>query len=160
MGSTLELQELLTKKEDRIKQLEAKIKLKDDEIIELKSQLDKFQSVMPFAGGKQQVAGKRMARKERAQGISAEPQTVKTIQELAELSQTTFTEVPKSERYVNEIFENIAGPTIPLLGTSLIYLQRCSMFYLPQLIVMLSLILFLRILSKFISGFNNTQSYL
>ena len=102
----MELQELLVKKDERIRQLEATIKLKDDEIVELKSQLDKFQSVMPFAGVKTQgPGGKRTARKERAQGISAEPQTVKTIQELAELSQTTFTEVPKSERYAGDILK-------------------------------------------------------
>lgn len=97
MGSR-ELQELLCKKDDYIHRLEAKLKVRDDEIIELRSQLDKFQSVMPFATGGKAGNPKERVRKTRAQGISAEPQTLKTIQELAELSQTTFPEIPKSIR--------------------------------------------------------------
>ena len=93
-----EMQELLCKKDDYIHRLEAKLKVRDDEIIELRSQLDKFQSVMPFATGKGAGSPKERVRKTRAQGISAEPQTLKTIQELAELSQTTFPEIPKSIR--------------------------------------------------------------
>ncbi|KAK7070749.1 hypothetical protein SK128_016032, partial [Halocaridina rubra] len=96
MGSLLELQELLNLKEDRIQQLEAILKVRDDEIIELRSQLDKFQSVMQFATGPATGPGKERTKKTRAQGISAEPQALKTIQELATVSQTTFPEVPKS----------------------------------------------------------------
>ncbi|XP_042863197.1 cGMP-dependent protein kinase 1-like [Penaeus japonicus] len=97
MGS-LELQELLCKKDDIIRHLEAKLKVRDDEIVELRSQLDKFQSVMPYATGASAGGGKMQARKTRAQGISAEPQAMKTVQELNSLSQTTFPEVPKSAR--------------------------------------------------------------
>lgn len=97
MGS-LELQELLCKKDDIIRHLEAKLKVRDDEIVELRSQLDKFQSVMPYATGASAGGGKMQARKTRAQGISAEPQAMKTVQELNTLSQTTFPEVPKSAR--------------------------------------------------------------
>ncbi|XP_042243077.1 cGMP-dependent protein kinase 1-like [Homarus americanus] len=100
MGS-VELQDLLNKKDDTIRHLEAKLKVKDNEIVELKSQLDKFQSVMPFATGAAAGNTKVRARKTRAQGISAEPQTLKTVQELANLSQTTFPEVPKSASWVN-----------------------------------------------------------
>ncbi|XP_068202213.1 cGMP-dependent protein kinase, isozyme 2 forms cD4/T1/T3A/T3B isoform X2 [Palaemon carinicauda] len=98
MGS-LELQDLLSKKDDLIRHLEAKLKVRDDEIIELRSQLDKFQSVMLFAtGGATAGPGKVRARKTRAQGISAEPQALRTVQELTCLSQTPFPEVPKSSR--------------------------------------------------------------
>ena len=98
MGSR-ELQELICKKDDYIRRLEAKLKVREDEITELRSQLDKFQSVMPFATGAAGAGSpKERVRKTRAQGISAEPQTLKTVQELAELSQTTFPEIPKSIR--------------------------------------------------------------
>lgn len=100
MGSLVELQDLLIKRDERICQLEAKLKVREDEIVELKSQLDKFQSVMPFATGVAVAAGTKSVRqrKQRATGISAEPQTLRTVQELACLSQTTFPEVPKSTR--------------------------------------------------------------
>ncbi|XP_064108919.1 cGMP-dependent protein kinase, isozyme 2 forms cD4/T1/T3A/T3B-like isoform X2 [Macrobrachium nipponense] len=98
MGS-LELQDLLSKKDDLIRHLEAKLKVRDDEIIELRSQLDKFQSVMQFAtGGATAGSGKVRARKTRAQGISAEPQALRSVQELTCKSQTTFPEIPKSSR--------------------------------------------------------------
>ncbi|XP_069991783.1 cGMP-dependent protein kinase 1-like [Penaeus vannamei] len=98
MGS-LELQELLSKKDDLIRHLESQLKIRDDEIMELRSQLDKFQSVMPYAtGSSSSGGGKTQARKTRAQGISAEPQAMKTVQELNALSQTTFPEVAKSTR--------------------------------------------------------------
>ncbi|XP_042243079.1 cGMP-dependent protein kinase 1-like [Homarus americanus] len=98
MGS-LEVQELLGKKDDLIRDLEEKLKVRENEITELRSQLDKFQSVIPFATvGPTPGSPKGRARKTRAQGISAEPQTLKTVQELADLSQTTFPEVPKTQR--------------------------------------------------------------
>lgn len=94
MQSVAELEQLLTQKDDSLRKLELKVKLQEDEIIELRSQLDKFQSVMPFA-----TAGtNKRARKERAQGISAEPQTLKSIHELSMLSQTTVPDFPKSSR--------------------------------------------------------------
>nr|XP_053633381.1 cGMP-dependent protein kinase 1-like [Cherax quadricarinatus] len=98
MGS-LELQEILGKKDDLIRDLEQKLKFRENEITELRSQLDKFQSVIPYATVGASSTTKDRARKTRAQGISAEPQTLKTVQELAVLSQTTFPEVPKSLRY-------------------------------------------------------------
>lgn len=95
MRSVTELEELLTQRDDTIRKLELKVKNQDDEIVELRSQLDKFQSVMPFAAA---AAGNKRARKERAQGISAEPQSLKTIHELSLLSQTTVPDFPKSSR--------------------------------------------------------------
>lgn len=97
MGSLLELQEMLIERDDRIKQLEAVVKVRDNEIMELKSQLDKFQSVIPYATVAAGVSKVR-ARKTRAQGISAEPQSLKTAQELMKLSQTTFPVISKDSR--------------------------------------------------------------
>lgn len=95
MGSLLELQEMLIERDDRIKQLEAVVRVRDNEIMELKSQLDKFQSIIPYATV---VPSKVRARKTRAQGISAEPQTLKTAQELVKLGQTTFPVINKDSR--------------------------------------------------------------
>uniref|UniRef100_T1HRY5 PKcGMP_CC domain-containing protein n=1 Tax=Rhodnius prolixus TaxID=13249 RepID=T1HRY5_RHOPR len=86
--------------EARVRLLEAELKKKDEEILELKSHLDKFQSVFPFHMSspttqtnnnnnnnnnsyynKGEVVSR--PRKQRAQGISAEPQDITTIQELA-----------------------------------------------------------------------------
>lgn len=100
MRSVEELEKLLLQREDTIRRLELKVKNQEDEIIELRSQLDKFQSVMPFAtlpvagaaeGGKRQ-------RKERALGISAEPFSFKSIHELSKQSQTPVPGYPKSSR--------------------------------------------------------------
>ncbi|XP_063862179.1 cGMP-dependent protein kinase 1-like isoform X2 [Scylla paramamosain] len=100
MGSLLELQEMLMERDDRIKQLEAVVRVRDNEIMELKSQLDKFQSVIPYATVAAGVSKVR-ARKTRAQGISAEPQSLKTAQELMKLSQTTFPVISKDLRYAS-----------------------------------------------------------
>lgn len=95
MRSVSELEDLLIQRDDTIRKLELKVKHQDDEIVELRSQLDKFQSVMPFAAA---PGGTKRARKQRAQGISAEPQSLKTIHELSLLSQTTVPDFPKSSR--------------------------------------------------------------
>lgn len=89
MGSITELECEMEKRELQIKSLEAKLRLKDAEIMELKSQLDKFQSILSYA------ATPTTSRARKRQGISAEPQSVK---ELATLCQATFPVVPKSLR--------------------------------------------------------------
>lgn len=63
---------------ERIRELEALLKQRDQEMLELRSQLDKLQSVFPY----QQYARSRGPRKQRAQGISAEPQTSSSLQDL------------------------------------------------------------------------------
>ncbi|CAK1555825.1 unnamed protein product [Leptosia nina] len=65
---------------DRIRELEALLKQRDQEMVELRSQLDKLQSVFPY---QQYARGSRAPRKQRAQGISAEPQTSSSLQDLA-----------------------------------------------------------------------------
>jgi len=79
MGSTQELQMLLAKRDVRIRELEI-------ENVELKSKLDKFQSIFPSSppgvgggvattdNGGVVTAGRKM---NRALGISAEPQSLK-----------------------------------------------------------------------------------
>lgn len=75
---------------ERIRELEALLKQRDQEMLELRSQLDKLQSVFPY----QQYARSRGPRKQRAQGISAEPQTSSSLQDLAH---QTFPTYDKSE---------------------------------------------------------------
>ena len=82
MGSLAETQKQLRQKEDEIERLrrelrerDAKISNLEEEVQTLRSQLDKYQSVIthrpsPVADG---------PRKQRAQGISAEPQPQATI---------------------------------------------------------------------------------
>ena len=90
---------MLTKKEDHIRQLEVLLQQRDEEIQQLRSHLDKFQSVFPFGqnmtGFPMRRSIQRERRKHRAQGISAEPQDLHTLQDL---SQQKFSEFPKSDR--------------------------------------------------------------
>ncbi|XP_021933459.1 cGMP-dependent protein kinase, isozyme 2 forms cD4/T1/T3A/T3B isoform X1 [Zootermopsis nevadensis] len=81
-----ELQALVQTKDLRIRDLEAQLRLREQEILELRSHLDKFQSVFPYHIKNNQLR----PRKKRAQGISAEPQSHSTIQELSEQSFPTF----------------------------------------------------------------------
>ena len=71
MGTVQELQALLKIKDEAIAKLQKLLAEKEETIEHLRSQLDKFQSVFP----------KAIPRKQRAQGISAEPQSAKTIQD-------------------------------------------------------------------------------
>lgn len=89
MGTLRELQELLRVKDERIIELETIICHRNAEILELRSHLDKFLSVLPFKSPL--TPTKPRPRKQRAQGISAEP----PLQELAPLMV-----VDKSDRLV------------------------------------------------------------
>ncbi|XP_073961792.1 cGMP-dependent protein kinase for isoform X2 [Choristoneura fumiferana] len=81
---TTDMQPLL----ERIRELEALLKQRDQEMLELRSQLDKLQSVFPY---QQYVrGGSRGPRKHRAQGISAEPQTSSSLQDLAHQTFPTY----------------------------------------------------------------------
>ena len=97
MGSTQELQMLLAKRDVRIRELEI-------ENMELKSKLDKFQSIFPSSppgvgggvattdNGGVVTVGRKM---NRALGISAEPQSLKNLQEL---TTTKFPEFKKEDK--------------------------------------------------------------
>ena len=96
MGSTQDLQMLLKKRDERIRELEI-------ENMELKSKLDKYQSIFPSSppssggsvatdNGGVAAAGRKM---NRALGISAEPQSLKNLQDL---TTKTFPEFKKEEK--------------------------------------------------------------
>lgn len=103
-GSVEELQALLRAREEEIGRLEELLRRREEEILDLRSHLDKFQSVFPFHlspthralnNNAAAVAGTR-PRKQRT-GISAEPQSEASLQELA---QQTFRTYEKDERWV------------------------------------------------------------
>lgn len=74
MGSLPELQALIRSKDEKIRELQRKIQERDDVITQLRSQLDKYQSVLP-----QSLKVTARPRKQRAQGISAEPHSPKDL---------------------------------------------------------------------------------
>lgn len=80
----------------RISDLELQLRRKEEEMAELKSHLDKFQSVFPFSRGRKSKAPQGPQR-QRAQGISAEPQSESSIRELMNI---TFAKYDKDERWV------------------------------------------------------------
>ncbi|XP_066550044.1 protein kinase cGMP-dependent 1b isoform X2 [Amia ocellicauda] len=88
---------ILMIKEERIKDLERRLVEKEEEIHELKRKLHKCQSVLPSA----QIIGPRTRR---AQGISAEPQTYRSFQDL---TRQAFRKYAKSERSKDLIKEAI-----------------------------------------------------
>lgn len=102
MESSLnDLQNLLCQKDDKIKELTNLVMQRDVEITNLRSQLDKFQSVLPLYSptSPKNIVGLKKndvlrPRKQRA-GISAEPQSEASI---LELCKETFLTYNKDER--------------------------------------------------------------
>ncbi|EFX84317.1 hypothetical protein DAPPUDRAFT_194528 [Daphnia pulex] len=104
MGTMQELQDVLSKRDEEIRNLklvlqqkEIQIQQKEEEIQQLRSHLDQFKSVLPFSGKAHAYPREheREPRKVRAQGISAEPQDLKSLQDI---SHQKFNEYPKDER--------------------------------------------------------------
>ena len=97
MGSLTELQKVIRQKEDKILELEEILKSRDTEIEELRSKLDKFQSVMPHGLWKAStvIAKQKGPRSKRGMGISAEPQALISVQEMVGKE---FKKYPKEER--------------------------------------------------------------
>lgn len=89
-----ELLEVIQLKNVRITELENVLRQKEVEVAELKSHLDKFQSVFPFSRGRKTGANHGVQR-QRAQGISAEPQSESSILELLHV---TFPKYDKEEK--------------------------------------------------------------
>jgi len=91
MGTNIaELQSLLAKKDARIRELEV-------ENMSLRSQLDKYQSIFSLQDGTAQASAtpaKKNRKTARGLGISAEPQSLKSLQDLTNKS---FPEVKKSQ---------------------------------------------------------------
>lgn len=79
-----ELIKVIQCKDVQIKELESLLSQKEDEIANLKSHLDKFQSVFPFSRANSAMNRKvgRNIQRQRAQGISAEPQSQSSMHEL------------------------------------------------------------------------------
>ena len=95
MGSLQELEKQLRMKDDKIRELQKLVDEKNEMIQQLISKLDKFQSVLPQTQTTLIVG----PRKQRAQGISAEPlQAMKTLQDMA--AGHKFRRYSKSERSV------------------------------------------------------------
>lgn len=108
----LELQQLLIERDTKIRELEDNLRRKNDEVAELRSHLDKFQSVFPFSrsstggsgnvssSGSSGVTGRKAGtgqgvQRQRAQGISAEPQNETTV---LEMLQVIFPKYDKADR--------------------------------------------------------------
>ena len=89
MGNLQELENLLRVKDEKIRELQQLLEERDEKILLLKSKLDKFQSVLPQAP---LIMGPR---KQRAQGISAEPQMLQSINDIAKQG---FRKYSKSNR--------------------------------------------------------------
>lgn len=88
MGSLVELQKTLRQKDDVISDLRRQLRERDDRITELSSQLDKYQSILPSSP----IANR--PRKQRAQGISAEPHNNNTF----DLSKSSCKRYAKQQR--------------------------------------------------------------
>ncbi|XP_035915337.1 cGMP-dependent protein kinase, isozyme 2 forms cD4/T1/T3A/T3B isoform X4 [Anopheles stephensi] len=105
LGLSSQVQELLKvvqAKDIRIRELEDLLRQKHDEVAELRSHLDKFQSVFRTGGGATGVSpgGRKLGthggvQRQRAQGISAEPQSESSV---LELMHVTFPKYDKEER--------------------------------------------------------------
>ncbi len=120
MGTIQELQDTLSKRDEEIRNLqlvlqqkEIQIQQREEEIQQLRSHLDQFKSVLPYSGQpsafplrrstirepceheRERLHQEREPRKVRAQGISAEPQDLKSLQDI---SHQNFTEYPKNDR--------------------------------------------------------------
>uniref|UniRef100_A0A182VI28 PKcGMP_CC domain-containing protein n=1 Tax=Anopheles merus TaxID=30066 RepID=A0A182VI28_ANOME len=105
LGLSPQVQELLKvvqAKDIRIRELEDMLRQKHDEVAELRSHLDKFQSVFRTSGGATGVSpgGRKLGthggvQRQRAQGISAEPQSESSV---LELMHVTFPKYDKEER--------------------------------------------------------------
>lgn len=82
-------------KDVKIKELEILLNHKDEEIANLKSHLDKFQSVFSSAMNRKIGTTRNIQQRQRAQGISAEPQSQSSMNELLNVA---FPKYEKNER--------------------------------------------------------------
>lgn len=89
------LLQVIQLKSSRINELEHLLRSKENEIAELKSHLDKFQSVFPFSSRGRKSGVQTHGQRQRAQGISAEPQSESSVLELLHV---TFPKYDKDER--------------------------------------------------------------
>lgn len=95
LSSEEHLLQVISIKSARINELEHLLRCKENEIAELKSHLDKFQSVFPFSSRGRKAGVQANGQRQRAQGISAEPQSESSVLELLHV---TFPKYEKDER--------------------------------------------------------------
>lgn len=95
LSSEEHLLQVIQIKSARINELEHLLRCKENEIAELKSHLDKFQSVFPFSSRGRKGGVQANGQRQRAQGISAEPQSESSVLELLHV---TFPKYEKDER--------------------------------------------------------------
>ncbi|XP_022916905.2 cGMP-dependent protein kinase, isozyme 2 forms cD4/T1/T3A/T3B isoform X2 [Onthophagus taurus] len=108
----------------KVRELEELLRVKDEEIVELRSHIDKFQSVFPlhFHSNQQRYFGlnnnvRDRPRKQRA-GISAEPQTASSIQDLTKQTFPVYDkddgtrELIKSAILENDFMKNLESTQI------------------------------------------------
>lgn len=107
-----ELQDSLLKRDEEIRNLNSFLQLKknqlqqrEEEIQQLRSHLDKFQSVLPFGGQSTNFTSvtrttTREPRKVRAQGISAEPQSLQTTQDINHRKFKDYPKCPRSRELI------------------------------------------------------------
>ncbi|KAK2179889.1 hypothetical protein NP493_468g02000 [Ridgeia piscesae] len=88
MANAVELQKLLRLRDETIRRLEQELDERDERIQELSRQLDKYKSVLV------PLSPTLAPRKQRAQGISAEPRDTS----LLEASNAKFKKYPKTHR--------------------------------------------------------------
>lgn len=94
--------QIIHAKDSKIQEMQRALQIKDTEIAELRSHLDKFQSVFPFSRSGATTPGSTGAtrktgqafQRQRAQGISAEPQNESSVL----LEHVTFPKYDKDER--------------------------------------------------------------
>lgn len=92
-----QLQLILSSRDEEIRKLKQILIERDEEIQDLRSQLDKYKSVLVRSDLISPSPVYNRPRKNRLMGISAEPQTMSTIHELI---QTKFEEYSKSQKLV------------------------------------------------------------
>lgn len=86
---------IIREKDQTIKELQDSLRRKNDEVANLKSHLDKFQSVFPFSRSPARKTGAGNGQRQRAQGISAEPQSESSIMQMISMR---FPKYDKEER--------------------------------------------------------------
>ncbi|CAO1368652.1 unnamed protein product [Diamesa tonsa] len=109
-------------KDLKIKELVDRVQSKDDMIANLRSHLDKFQSVFPFRSGA--MGARKIGRtggqvqRQRAQGISAEPQSESAVLELMNITFPKYEKEERSRELIksaildNDFMKNLEGTQI------------------------------------------------
>ncbi|KAK7004015.1 cGMP-dependent protein kinase [Biomphalaria glabrata] len=113
MGSLQEMERLLRSKDEKIKDMQRLLDEKEERIMQLRSKLDKFQSILPQTQNNM-IMGPR---KQRAQGISAEPQAMRNL----DICKSTQKRYVKSEsEYISSLAWVLNGNPLSSLSIVLV----------------------------------------